>query len=139
MWKHCILHTRKRFSRIILKKIACRKWKLHAYFLENVSLVSLFLEPCDVLLMIFWKMWTLTHGVLLKVHLNLKNMYLFYFWKNGNLTWEMLSFTCDFLKNLDLNNADFLCDFLKKMDLNLKNVDPNFPCMCLDYKKVFMM
>ena len=26
MWKHCILHTRKMFSHIILKEIACRKW-----------------------------------------------------------------------------------------------------------------
>ena len=47
----------------------------------------------------------------------------------------MWSFTRDFLKNLNLNNADLKCDFLKKMDLNLENVDPNFPGMCLDYKK----
>ena len=27
--------------------------------------------------------------------------------------------------------------FSEKMDLNLKNIDTNFPGMCLDYQKVF--
>ena len=33
-------------SRRILKKVACRKWKLHAHFLKNMPGVPLFLEPC---------------------------------------------------------------------------------------------
>ena len=42
-------------------------------------------------------------GVLLKDDLNLKNMDLYALFLKKN---EMLSFTRDFLKNLDLNNAD---------------------------------